>query len=69
MEYMIHVSNMKCEGCASAIEEALSKIEGIKEYRLDLTNRSIFVNTGSATIEAVSKALTEAGFRPDNITP
>jgi copper chaperone len=44
MREVISLSNVKCGGCASAIEKALAKVSGVAQATVD-------VQTGVVTIE------------------
>jgi copper chaperone CopZ len=52
---------MKCQGCVSAIREALEAI-GEKGAVVDLESRTVTLPAGGASLEDVKKALAQAGY-------
>ena len=57
----LNVENMKCGGCVSSVEQALLGVAGVESATVDLENASAVV-TGNASIEALTKASSDAGF-------
>ena len=63
MSKIIHLSipGMKCGGCVSAIEQALSDETGITEYQVNLDTKRAWVETDSALAVLVG-TIKAAGF-------
>jgi len=57
----LNVSNMKCSGCTSSVEQALLAVEGVESASVSLDDNTAIV-TGSVTSDALVKASTDAGF-------
>jgi len=55
------VSNMKCGGCVSAIEDALKAVSGVESVVVSLDEHSGKV-TGSLNADDIAKIITDAGF-------
>ena len=56
------VIGMTCGGCVRHVEKALRATPGITEVVVDLTGGTATV-TGSASFEALSTRVSEAGYR------
>lgn len=61
----IKVAGMACAGCSGAVEKALSKLDGVKEARVDLAKKTAFVEYDSEklTLENLKKAVEGAGYK------
>lgn len=58
------VPTMKCGGCASSVEEALSAVPGISEVSVDLDSKSAEVVLGDeARLEDALRAVEGAGHQ------
>jgi copper chaperone len=66
MKATLLIPKMKCEGCVSAIKEALSKVKRIGEFSVDLARKEVTVETGGATLDAIKEVLTGVGYPPAN---
>jgi len=60
-EIVLDVSNMKCAGCVSAVEQVLLGVTGVESASVSLDDAHAVV-TGSADIDLLVKASTDAGF-------
>lgn len=58
------VEGMTCASCVRRVEKAISKVEGVSDVSVNLaTERATFTyNTSSVNLEAVAKAVDEAGY-------
>ena len=56
-----NVEKMMCGGCVSAVEKALTALDGVEKVEVDLEAKQARVD-GSVDAEAVIAALTEAGY-------
>jgi len=57
----LNVSNMKCAGCVASVEQALLAITGVESASVSLDDNNAVVS-GSATVDELIKAATDAGF-------
>ena len=62
MEYVIDAENIKCEGCASTIREALGKIPGVEEVSVDIVSGRVTVTAPDDLRAALLKALETSGY-------
>ncbi len=56
------VSGMTCESCANTVEKALKKVDGVKEAKVSLSEKTATVVLASATTTSLIKAVSDAGF-------
>ncbi len=56
-----NVTGMSCAACSARVEKAVSKVEGVTSCSVSLLTNSMGVE-GSASSEAIIKAVTEAGY-------
>jgi len=66
MEYRINAENIKCEGCASAIRDALGRISGVHEVEVDITTGQVSVVADEGLRNAVTAALQASGYPERN---
>lgn len=59
----IKVQNVKCGGCASAIETGLSSVDGVQQVSVDIAQGIVTVE-GNVTTETVAQTLTSLGYPP-----
>jgi len=57
----LNVSNMKCGGCVSSVEQALLAVEGVESAVVSLEDNNAIV-TGVVAADTLIKASTDAGF-------
>lgn len=62
MSEQYNISGMSCSACQMHIEKAVGRIPGVDSVNVSLLTNSMTVE-GSATEEAVIKAVTEAGYK------
>jgi Cu+-exporting ATPase len=62
----IGITGMHCASCASTIEKALSKIEGVSESSVNFAAESVMVRFDPATVshQDLEKAIVDAGYTP-----
>jgi len=60
-EMVFSVSNMKCAGCVSAVEDAVKALDGIGEVNVSLEKNQAIIKS-SETANALIKVITDAGF-------
>ena len=61
MNTVIYVEGMMCPHCKANVEKACKAVSGVTEAVVDLQAKNVTV-TGSASVEALKKAITEAGY-------
>ena len=61
METIIKVEGMMCPHCKARVEAACKAVEGTADAVVDLQKKQVAV-TGNATVEALKKAIVEAGY-------
>ncbi len=59
MRYQLYVPNISCNHCKMRISKKLDQI-GVKEYQVDVPNRTVFVKTDDLKI--ITDALEEIGY-------
>lgn len=59
------VTGMHCAGCEDHVREALNKLNGIYKVDVKMADKRVIVafDKSKVTPEAISKAMTEAGFQ------
>ena len=61
MESVIKVNGMMCPHCKARVESVCKAVEGAKDAVVDLQQKIVTV-TGNADVEALKKAITDAGY-------
>ena len=61
METVIKVNGMMCPHCKAAVEKACKAVPGTLDAVVDLQAKNVTV-TGDAAVEALKKAITDAGY-------
>jgi len=62
MEHTYHIHGMTCEGCKNHVANALSKVEGVIDVKINLEKAEATIKMGShIPIETFQKALKEDG--------
>jgi copper chaperone len=64
MEYNIDAENIKCDGCASTIRDALGRISGVHEVAVEIATGRVTVQADEGLREAITAALRESGYPP-----
>lgn len=60
----VKIEGMKCQHCASHVEEALKNIEGVKSVHVNLENKEAVIKSKSGIDEeAIKKAIEEVGYK------
>ena len=66
MEYTIDADNIKCEGCASTIREALGRIGGVHDVAVDIATGRVTVVAEEGLRDAINAALQASGYPERN---
>jgi copper chaperone CopZ len=62
-EITVSAPSIVCGGCASAIRQALGRVEGVSQVDVDTTAKTVKVkHTGEVQREEIITALDRAGF-------
>jgi copper chaperone len=62
MEYKIDAENIKCEGCASTIRDALGRISGVQEVAVEIATGRVNVEADEGLRDAITAALRASGY-------
>jgi copper chaperone len=62
MEYKIDAENIKCEGCASTIRDALGRISGVQEVVVEIATGQVTVAADEGLHDAIRAALQASGY-------
>ena len=62
MEYKIDAENIKCEGCASTIRDALGRISGVQKVEVNITAGRVTVAADEGLRNAITEALQASGY-------
>jgi copper chaperone len=62
MQYIIDAENIKCGGCASAIEDALGRLEGVEQVSVDITSGRVTVMAADGMRELIAATLKDSGY-------
>ena len=62
MEYIIDAENIKCGGCASAIEDALGKLDGVEQVSVDIAFGRVTVTAADGMRELIAATLKDSGY-------
>jgi len=59
------ISGMACAGCSSAVEKALSRLDGVANAKVDLARKIAYVDYDPAklTLQDLKKAVERAGYK------
>ena len=65
-EVQLPVTGMTCGGCAASVERALTRVEGVTEVRVELSENRAYISTdGSVDRAALGAAIVRAGYGTD----
>jgi len=62
MEYRIVAENIKCEGCASTIRDALCRISGVHEVEVEIATGLVTVAADEGLRDEITTALQASGY-------
>jgi P-type Cu+ transporter len=60
--FNVHVGGMTCAGCASRVEKALLKVEGVSDATVNLATGTAMVHAASEAIARLPGAMQKAGY-------
>ena len=66
----IPVDGMICQVCAGTVKSALKKVDGVNDAEISLEKRNAIVHYDerTVTLETLTRAIEDAGFRPGEPT-
>lgn len=62
MQYIIDADNIKCGGCASAIQDALGKLDGVEAVNVDVDSGRVTVTADEGLRDALAATLEASGY-------
>jgi copper chaperone len=62
MQYIIDADNIKCGGCASAIEDALGRLDGVEQVGVDIASGRVTVTAADGMRELIEATLKDSGY-------
>lgn len=62
MKKIINIEGMACNHCVMAVKNALSKLSGVIEVNVDLSNKTAIVEGESLSNEILVEAIEDAGY-------
>ncbi|MCM1285236.1 MAG: copper ion binding protein [Acetobacter sp.] len=69
MKKIISIEGMACEHCVASVKNALEMLNGVKSVKVELKKNSATVKLAEdISDEAITNAITEAGFIVNSIT-
>lgn len=66
MKYEIDAENIKCEGCASTIRDALGRLGGVQGVTVEIATGRVTVEADEGLREMITAALRETGYPERN---
>lgn len=57
----VHIKGMTCQHCVASTKEALEKVPGVKDVKVDL-DKGVATYNGNVDREEIRKAITQIGF-------
>lgn len=58
----LDVENVKCAGCASAIQDGLTSLEGIEKVEVEIESGHVSISGDSLSATAIREKLSELGY-------
>jgi copper chaperone len=62
VEYVIEANNIKCAGCASAIEDALGRLAGVQTVNVDIESGRVTVTAADGMHGLIASTLKASGY-------
>lgn len=62
MEYIIDADNIRCGGCASAIQEVLGKLDGVQAVNVDIDSGRVTVTADEGLHDVLDATLEASGY-------
>ncbi|MGV2829348.1 heavy-metal-associated domain-containing protein [Myxosarcina sp. GI1(2024)] len=69
-EIQFHVADLHCQMCAQTVREALRKVEGVKQVRINLARKNVAIAAApEIEVDSLIEALKPTGYRAEAIDP
>lgn len=66
MKTIVHIQNLKCDGCINTITKKLNALDDVSEVTIELEDNSVtFEYSEAHTLDVVKKTLAEIGYPED----
>ena len=66
MKTIVHIQNLKCDGCVNTITKKLNALDDVSEVSVEVEDNSVtFEYTEEHTLDLVKKALADIGYPED----
>jgi len=66
MKTIVHIQNLKCDGCINTITKNLNALDDVSEVRVEVADNSItFEYSEAHTLDVVKKTLADLGYPED----
>lgn len=64
MDVTLHVDGMSCQHCVNAITKSLLSLDGIKDVKVDLNSKTVFVKYDSSktSLVLIKNQIEEQGY-------
>ena len=66
MKTIVHIQNLKCDGCVNTITKKLNALDDVSEVSVEVADNSItFEYSEEHTLDLVKKTLADIGYPED----
>jgi copper chaperone len=66
MKTIVHIQNLKCDGCINTITKKLNALDDVSEVMVEVADNSVtFEYSEEHTLDVVRKALADIGYPED----
>jgi copper chaperone len=66
MKTIVHIQNLKCDGCITTITKKLNALDDVSEVMVEVADNSVtFEYSEEHTLDVVKKALADIGYPED----
>ncbi len=66
MKTIVHIQNLKCDGCINTITKKLNALDDVSEVSVEVADNSVtFEYSEAHTLDVVKKILAEIGYPED----
>ena len=64
MKQKLIIEGMMCKHCAKHVEEACQKVNGVKEAKVNLDEKSVYISGDNYSLDEIKKNIIDAGYEP-----
>lgn len=66
MKTIVHIQNLKCDGCITTITKKLNSLDDVSEVRVEVEDNSVtFEYSEAHTLDLVKNTLADLGYPED----